>query len=125
MPEAQKLYAKIQRLRKEDDAIDVTQDELGDKLREVRRGIERGDDAEIAAARKNVEAAGKAEREAYKGEALQGLREPRDNARRAYGDKVKELLAADAKLAELKTARDALRQRIREAEKKIRAAQGK
>ena len=121
MPEGQKLYDRLAETRKERDALGDTKDQAGSKLREMRRTIERGDDPAIAAAREKEDAADDAVRAAYNGGEIQAAREARDAARHAYAEKLKELMAADEKVAQLTKERETLRDNIHDAEKAIRA----
>lgn len=96
--------------------------EIRKKLDEIRHAIEKGDDPDVKAARDKYEAASKAEREAYESEALSAARKVRNEARKAYEAKAKELEAASPELTAVITDREDLRKQVRALEKKIAEA---
>jgi len=122
-PEVQKLRTRIEEARKGRDELRKAERELHTKLGEIRRTIERGEDADIQAARGKLDDARKAVREAYEGEGLSALRKVRNETRDAFEAKARELMEADEALVELIKEREALRVQVRELEKKIREAQ--
>jgi len=123
-PEGQKLYAALAAIRKQDDDLEKASDEAARNLSKLRHDLERSDDADIKAARADLDATRKAIREAYTGEALTAARKIRDEARAATRAKEKELLDADPVAVELAEEKDTLRQQIRDLQKKIRKAAG-
>lgn len=118
MPTVQALTAEINAAKRGEAEAEKALDAAEDKFDDMRRALEKSDDAEIAAARAKRDAARKAYEKAYYGGAVQALREARDKARQALSAKAKELLAQD-------TAATALSARIEELEKQIDALEDK
>lgn len=119
------LTDEIQTARKAKDqaskAIHAAQSEF-DKLR---RGIEKGTDKEITAARAKRDAAGEAIGKAYHDDELKAMREARDKARKAVPKGVEQLLAKDkaftaasAKITKLRSTIHELYAKERELRKK-------
>jgi hypothetical protein len=121
--EGKTVLADIESIRKQMAELREAESLARRKFDELRRNIQRSDDADIKAALEKIRAAGKARDEARKGEILGPLRQARDEAQRAYYAKRKELEEADDELQATIKEREELRVQVGELHKKIREAE--
>ena len=122
MPEARRVLAELENIKKEAAQLRKDQSETNDQLRDLRRAIERADDPDVKAARDRLAATAKAVRDATRTEALAAAMKLSYDARRAYSAKLRALLAADAEAAPLVEQQADLAKQSRELQSKLRQA---
>jgi len=120
--EGKAVVADVENIRKQMAELREAESLARKKLDEIRRKIEKGDDADLQAARAKLDDARKARDEATKSEELTALSKARDDARTVYEAKRKELEGGNNELAAAVKEREELRQQLQEVEKKIREA---
>ena len=123
MPDAKKLLNDLEETRTGGAELRNDERDARDKLSPLRRDSESGDDEDVQAARQKSSAARKAERDATNAEPLKATRKLRDDARRAYYNKSRELMAADKTGSSLSQQTAALRKQINDAQRQLREAQ--
>ena len=110
-------------LTKNIEAIEAEKKALDDKVRTVQRGIERGDDKDIAKARKEINEAKQDVAKAEKSEKLQELLKEHNDARAALDKETKELVADDSKVRKVREQLGEVNAAIRDLDKQINEAQ--
>jgi len=124
---AESLREDRAELTKKIEAIEAEKKSMSDKMRNVQRSIERGEDKDVAKARKEIAEAKKEVAAAENSEKLQELMKEHNEARAALAKETKELVAEDSKvqkvrkeLGEVNTAIGDLDKQIREMQKAAR-----
>ena len=120
---ARSLREDRAKLTKKIEAIETEKKAMSDKMRNLQRGIERGEDKDLVKARKEIAEAKKDVAEAEHSKKFEELLKEHNEARAALDKETKELVADDSKVQKLRKELGEVNAAVRDLDKQIREAQ--